>query len=290
MRNPKTQSINSNLGEWLRFAEARLTHNSGEHISSLHAIICANLRIDKPAILAHPERELSNAEIERLEKALHRLLDGEPLAYIINNQSFYGLDLFIDQSVLIPRPETESLVSEALKWLSNNKAPLQALDIGTGSACIPISICANNQNVMFDASDLSFPALNIAMKNVSNYNLQNRIYLYQSDLTKCFRSQYKLICANLPYIPTNRLATLEVAKFEPFIALDGGLNGERIIKQFLFESTSLLGVPGLLVCEIDYTQFESLLSVSQQLFQNAHITIIKDFSGLPRVLRIEKHQ
>lgn len=277
------------LGDWYRSAALRLTSSFSEPISSVHALICRRLNISKAEIFSHPERVLTKTELEYLDNALNRLFEGEPLAYITNRQSFYGKNFYVNDSVLIPRPETEVLVNEAIKWLRTKKDSLRGLDVGTGSACIPISLCCQHDEIIFDAVDISLNALEIAKKNIRFYHLKNRINLYQANLATCFKQKYNLITANLPYIPTERMENIPVSGYEPILALDGGLNGEMLIRKFLINSKSMVFQPGLILCEIDYTQDNSLRSLARDLYPNANVSIIDDLARLPRILRIQTH-
>jgi len=275
------------LGDWYQNAKIYLEQDRDEPTSSILALAGHILKSSPAFILAHPERALTAFEIDELTRMLDRLKSGEPLAYIIKRQAFFGMDFYVDPSVLIPRPETEILVEQALSWLRHKDIYTVALEAGTGSACIPISICMNFQKVSFFTFEISTNAIQIAKINISNFRLTDQIQLIKTNSCSCFKPGFNLICANLPYIPTERLESLQVSKFEPGIALDGGKDGLFIIKEFLSQSSFLLQNPGLLLCEIDYTQKDSLIQLSHELFHDASISIVNDLSKFSRVLRIE---
>ena len=184
-------------------------------------------------IISHPEYLLTGPEEKKLDLLLNELLNGTPLAYVLGTWEFFSLEFFVNQNVLIPRPETEMLVEMALDWLKNQSRPVYGIDIGTGSACIPVSLALNHSALNLTASDISAEALKIARRNVSRYKLERKIHLVQGDLLGAFITRFDLICANLPYIPTHDLKHLDVSRKEPLLALDGGEDGLFLIRKLL---------------------------------------------------------
>ena len=164
---------------------------------------------------------------------LSRRLNGEPLQYIEEYIPFYSIQINVDQRCLIPRPETEYLI-EFIKNNSDN--PKKILDVGTGTGCIALMLKKLYPESTVDACDISFEALDLAKENAEINNLE--INLFQSDLLSDVEEvDYDIIVANLPYIPTETLSSLEseVVDYEPLIALDGGVDGLLYINKLIKE-------------------------------------------------------
>jgi len=276
------------LGEWISLARKKLKKIPDEPISSIHALIAFVLDRSVHFGLSHPEFLLSDEEKQCLNDLLFLLLAGNPLAYLIGKQEFYGMDFKVTPDVLIPRPETESLVQLAIDWLQAHPGPKSALDIGTGSGCIPVSICKNVPDVKFIALDKSFNALQVAKTNIHKHHLLYRVDLAQMDLTAAISKRFNCICANLPYIPEDRLPELAVSRYEPHLALNGGKEGLELIKRLIRCLDDLILPGGVILLEIDYSQSEVVSSLAIQTISESLITILKDLAGLPRIVKIEK--
>jgi release factor glutamine methyltransferase len=241
---------------------------------------------DKTWLTAHPEFELNNEQVDSLKEKIDLLLEGVPLPYLIYRQSFYNLDFHVTQDVLIPRPETELMVEEAIKWLYENEGRKIAADVGTGSGCIAISIANEIQDINFIATDISFAALQIARENAISHQVYDRIQFMQTDLLDGIQTQFDLICANLPYIPTTKLMDLPVSRYEPIIALDGGEDGFTYNDQLLRVAPRQLAPRGLLLMEFESPQAENIERKAKGVFPSAEIEILNDLAGLPRLLKI----
>lgn len=276
------------IHDCLKKAEAKLYSIDDPRLSAI--ILMAHLLNQTKAwILAYSEETLSKSQYQAFFALVERLAEGEPLPYITGKQSFYGLDFKVNPAVLIPRPETELLVDESLKWLQDQPDGKQILDVGTGSGCIAISLAKNSQNNPIKATDISEDALKIAAENAKTHGVENRISFVQANLLENFKGKVDLICANLPYIPTTSLAELEVINWEPALALDGGMDGLSLIGKLLDQSLHHLNIPGLILLEIDSTTGESALNLARHFYPNADIHLLKDLAGKNRLLRIEVH-
>jgi len=275
------------LGDWLNKARSALRKMPGEPYSSLYALAAHTL--DRPTfwIQAHPEYILDSGQETRLDMDLVRLLDHEPLAYITGIQAFYGLDFRVNPHVLIPRPETESLVSNALDWLKNRDGECLIADVGTGSGCIAIAIAKNYAQAHFIATDVSYKSLQAAQLNYIQHDLEDHIDFLQADLLCGLRTQFDMICANLPYIPTTKLDKLDVAKFEPRKALDGGAEGLDLISRLLTQAQALIKPDGLILLEMECSQAQAIQAVIHDVFPKAGVKIIDDLGELPRLVKIE---
>jgi release factor glutamine methyltransferase len=275
------------LGDWLTSARHALSTLPDEPATSLYALAAHIL--NKPSFWpqVHPDYELNPEQFKTLERQLHLLLAGEPLPYLLRNQSFYGLDFYVNEHVLIPRPETELLVESALQWLSGHPQATRAVDAGTGSGCIAISIASHSTQTHFTATDISFSSLEVAQQNRKSHRLEHQIDIVLSDLLAALTGPFDLICANLPYIPSTKLDTLEVARHEPLGALDGGPDGLRLIDRLLDQARSRLNPAGMILLEMEYSQTVPIKSLIGRHFPQASVTIMPDLNQLPRLVKIE---
>lgn len=243
-------------------------------------------------LLAHGEHELSEQQAADWRSGLQRLAGGEPLPYLLGRWEFYGLSFQVSPAVLIPRPETELLVDEALAWLHTHRGRTHpgrrsAADVGTGSAAIPVAIAANVADVTFHAVDISPEALAIAEANIRQHGLAERVRTSQGNLLTGFDTPLDLITANLPYIPSERVPRLTVAKWEPLLALDGGTDGLELIRILIRQAGQLLQPGGLFLEEIDPELEDSVQALARQEWPTANIAVLADLTGRPRLLRVE---
>ncbi|MDK2979913.1 MAG: release factor glutamine methyltransferase [Chloroflexota bacterium] len=284
---PSDPRASVELGEWLAAARQALSRLADEPPSSLYALVAHIL--DKPAYWpqAHPEHLLKAGQVKQLDQRLNLLLAGEPLPYLLENQAFFGLDFFVNPDVLIPRPETELLVETALDWLAQHPEASRTVDVGTGSGCIAISLAKHFPRLSWTATDVSFKSLLVARRNRARHSMDANLNLVQCDLLAGLCGPFDLICANLPYIPTPTLETLEVTRHEPLGALDGGPDGLRLIDRLLAQTTSRLNPGGMILLEMEATQSESIRPIIQRHFPRAGVTIRPDLNQLPRLAIIE---
>lgn len=255
--------------------------------------------IDKPRtwVMAHPELTLTTEQQEQLSTLLARLEAGEAFPYVLGHWEFFGMDFDITPDVLIPRPETELLVEKAVGWLqeSSARSPLTTLrvaDVGTGSGVIAVSIATYAPAVKVLATDISYEALEVARKNAIKSDVVHRIDFVQCDLLPNHLGsipsphQFDLICANLPYIPTETLRCLPVYGREPTLALDGGSDGLRLIRRLLQVAHEWLAPDGMMLLENEAMQGEEVVSLARSLFTEATIQLHQDLAGQDRLLQI----
>lgn len=224
-----------------------------------------------------PDKDLEAKYLSRIEKRKMHI----PLQYIINKQNFYGLDFYVDESVLIPRYDTENIVDRIVKDCKENKC-LSVLDLCTGSGCIAVCLNKNGFEKVY-AADISDKALAVAKHN-ANLNNADIIFL-QSDLYENFPKEirFDVIVSNPPYISTDKIAELEtqVKDFEPKLALDGGKDGLDFYKKILKLSKDFINKSGRLYLEIGYDQAKEVVDLAKKEgYYN--IQIIKDLSGRDR--------
>ena len=274
------------IGLWRKKSSTHLAGISGEAGIEVLALLKNVLNKDTVWILSNPEYILSDKELELLNFQFERLCQGEPLAYITNQTDFFDSRFYIENSVLIPRPETELLVEKALKWCKIQSKTITFIDVGTGSGIIGLSILKHFPDNLGFGIDISFGALRIAQKNKELLNIES-FNLVQADLISIIKNKFDLVCANLPYIPSIPLQQLRVSKYEPKIALDGGGTGLEIIYRLISQLDGRVNSPGLILLEIQFDQGEKVTQYAKEIFPGAEIKIIKDLSGNDRVVSIE---
>jgi release factor glutamine methyltransferase len=271
----------------------RLSRQLGLHseTATLDAQVLLAYCLEKPRswVMAHPEAQISKRQYNQIIRAADRVINGEPLPYVIGHWEFYGMDFQLTPEVLIPRPETELLVERAINWLGHHPHKRRAVDVGTGSGCIGIALAKHIPDLQIMLTDISSEALRIAKLNAEKHGLFDRLGFKQSNLFDKIPGSLNidLICANLPYINTHMLEKLPVAKREPRLALDGGLSGIKVIKRLLKQAKSQLTPGGLMLLEIDPSQHEKLLPLAQNIYSFSKINILQDLSGRDRCLEIE---
>jgi len=276
-----------NVAEALAQAQARLSGVSDTAMLDSQVLLAHLLQKRRPWILAHPEGDFSPHLEQELASTLSRLENGLPLPYLLGHWEFFGLDFSLTPDVLIPRPETEMLVETALAWLKDHPASTLATDIGTGCGCIAISLAVKAPNLHLLATDISLPALKLACQNARKHAVAQRIDFIQGDLLPPVHRQINLVCANLPYIPSDVLPTLKTYSQEPISALDGGAGGLEIIRRLLALLSGRLSRGGLALLEIGSDQGKIGLSLAQAAFPAAQIQVLPDLAGLDRLLVIQ---
>ncbi len=204
-----------------------------------------------------------------------------PVQYIMGYTYFYGRRFYVTKDVLIPRFDTEILVSSALDCMDGRE---KILDMCTGSGCIAITVALEKSNTCVTAADISMAALEVAKANASK--LMANVTFVQSDLFEHIDSRYDMIISNPPYIESVVIESLDpaVKDMEPRLALDGGIDGLDIYRRLVFDATSHLEDDGILILEIGYNQGEALSALlTENGFED--IEVIKDLAGLDRVVK-----
>ena len=235
------------------------------------------IKKNRQYLILNSNKELKKENIKSFDYLVKRRKKGEPIAYLINKKEFWKQNFYINQNVLIPRPDTEILVEETLK-LFNVNSKLNMLDIGTGSGCILLSILKERRNFFGTGIDISKKAINVARFNAKMHQLSNRVKFYNSDVDKFLIGKYDLILSNPPYIKRQDLKYLEVdvKGFEPKLALDGGKDGFSKITKVISKTSTLLKKNGRFILEIGFGQKKKILSILKQ--NNFFINkVVKDY-------------
>jgi len=241
------------------------------------------LKISRVQLYLDFDRELSSSQEQTFWQLIERRLNGEPSAYITGHREFYGIDFYVTPDVLIPRPESELLVEKALDLAQNRSAPTIA-EIGTGCGAIAISLVLKLPRAKIYATDISAPALKIALFNCQRHGVANRICLLHGDMLDPLPEMVDLVVANLPYV--SGLGLANSANFEPLLALDGGSDGLGKIHQLCRRVMDKLRPGGYLLLEIGQGQGKGVTTCLRSLFPKAIIEVAPDLSGIERVLSL----
>jgi release factor glutamine methyltransferase len=275
------------LGEALSSLTRRLAPLSETASLDSQVLLARLFHQGRAWLLAHPEVPLNSDQEAIIQAQLDRLLGGEPLPYVLGSWEFFGREFQLTPDALIPRPETELLVEQALDWLRAHPDRRFACDVGAGSGCIAISLAASIPDLQVLAVDISEEALQVARQNALLHDVAARIDFLRNDLLAGIDSRFDLICANLPYIPTSDLQQLAVFGREPSLALDGGPDGLALIRRLLVQAPERLLPGSLLLMEIEAGQGTAVASLAEQAFPTSPIRLLQDLSGRDRLLVVE---
>jgi len=220
------------------------------------------LKKNREYLILNSKENLQQENIDLFYNLVARRKKKEPIAYIVQRKEFWKEDFYIDKDVLIPRPDTEILVQEALK-LFDKSFKLKFLDIGTGSGCILLSILKERRNFLGTGIDISKKALNVARFNAKLHQLSNRAKFFNSDVDKFLIGKYDLIVSNPPYIKNKNLGYLEkdVVNYEPKMALDGGKTGFSKISRVICRASDLIKKNGKLILEMGFDQKNKVIEI-----------------------------
>jgi len=278
------------IGEILRDAVLRLQSvTDSPHLEA--EVLLAHL-LERPRVwlLAHPEAALTAAQATHYTAWLARRDTGEPLPYITGLCEFYGLTFAVTPAVLIPRPETELLVETALHWIHKHPIParqLRAVDAGTGSGCIAVTLAHLCPDLHLYATDSSAAALEVARANAARHAVANRLTFLHGDWLTPLPEPVMLILSNPPYIADCEWDALpRSVQQEPRSALLAGADGLDALRQLLAQARIALLPGGLLLAEIGATQANAAQALAHAAFPSAYISIIPDLNRKNRLLKI----
>ena len=223
------------------------------------------LKKDRKYIFLNNNYELESKNLEYFNELIKQRSNYKPIAHLINKKSFWKNEFFVNKNTLIPRPDTEVLVEYVLK-LTKHKNVMNILDIGVGSGCILLSILKERKNFYGTGIDISKNALDICKINAKRLKVDGRTKFYKTDIDKFMEGNYDLIISNPPYIKRYNLKYLEsdVIKFEPILALDGGIDGLTEIRKVIKKSSELIKKNGKLVLEIGFNQKNKVIKLLKE--------------------------
>ena len=223
------------------------------------------LKKDRKYIILNNKEDLDGKDLKYFNKLIKERASYKPIAHIINKKFFWNNEFFVNENTLIPRPDTEAIVEQVLK-LTKHKNMMNILDIGVGSGCILLSILKERKNFYGTGIDISKNALDICKINAKRLKVYGRAKLYKSDIDKFVEANYDLIISNPPYIKSCELKYLEsdVIKFEPKLALDGGVDGLSEIRKVIKKSSELIKKNGKFVLEIGFNQKNKVVKLLKE--------------------------
>ncbi len=236
------------------------------------------IKKDRKFIILNLKHEIEKNSFSYFKSLVNKRSRGKPIAYITGKKSFWKYEFEINENVLVPRPDTELIIEEVLKF-SKNKNKLNVLDIGTGSGCILLSILDEKKDFYGIGIDISKKCLDLSKKNAFGIDVNNRVKFIKSDVDNFNYGKYDLIISNPPYIKRTDLRYLEkdVVNFEPKLALDGGIDGLSEIRKVISKSSELIKIGGKFFLEIGFDQKEKV----KQILKNKGFyinKILKDYS------------
>lgn len=255
-------------------------------------LLCFLLQVDKVYLITHSNEEMDKEVYIKVVQNTKKIVGGKPIQYITNNQEFMKMNFYVDENVLIPQPDTEILVYEVLKICNEYSNGVNILDLCTGSGAIAVSLDRilrkNCVDAKICASDISKQALKIARKNSENNNANVKII--ESDLLENIEyKKFDIIVSNPPYIRTDEIKNLsKQVKEEPYIALNGGIDGLHFYRKIIKEAKGYIKNNGYLCLEIGYNQMESVLGIFKENKEYKNLKQVKDWSGNDRCIIAQK--
>lgn len=226
-----------------------------------------------------------------MRELVKRRAQHEPVAYLVGHREFFSLDFRVTSDVLIPRPDTETLVLELLDLAKSLDAP-RILDIGTGTGCIAITAAVNLPTATVTAVDISAAALNVAAENAATHKVNDRVTFLESDLFASLgaESSFDMIASNPPYIAEEEWATLQpdVREHEPRHALLAGADGLSVFRPLIAQAVSYLVPGGHLLLEMDTAQADAVCGLLKAESQLQNVRTVNDLTGRPRVAVAER--
>ena len=274
-----------NLKEILKYGKEELIKNNIEDASIIAKELAEYIfKITRAQMIANNDMEFSKDKTNNYINSIKKISTGIPIQYITNNQEFMNLNFYVDENVLIPQPDTETLVEEVINEYKEKKCEI--LDLCTGSGAIAISLAKyiNESNIV--ASDISMKALQIAKLNAEKNLVRKKIEFIESDMfNKIYKDDFDIIVSNPPYIKTKVIEKLDrQVKNEPYIALDGGADGLKFYKIIIENAYKYIKNEGKVFLEIGYDQKNKLINLFKENNHYENIYSKKDLGGNDRII------
>ena len=269
-----------NLKEILKYGKEELIKNNIEDASIIAKELAEHIfKITRAQMIANNDMEFSKDQTDNYINSIKKISTGIPIQYITNNQEFMNLNFYVDENVLIPQPDTETLVEEVINEYKEKKCEI--LDLCTGSGAIAISLAKyiNESNIV--ASDISMKALQIAKLNAEKNLVRKKIEFIESDMfNKIYKDDFDIIVSNPPYIKTKVIEELDKqVKNEPYVALDGGADGLKFYKIIIENACKYIKNEGKVFLEIGYDQKNELINLFKENNHYENIYSKKDLGG-----------
>jgi len=278
------------IHEALKDAEERLKDKACTPLLDAQVILCHVLNEDRLYIIVNRDRILTDEDVYKYNKLIEKRIKGVPVQYLTGRQEFMGLEFCVEEGVLIPRPDTEILIEKILDFVDENTR-YNIVDIGTGSGAITVSLAQFIKKAYIYSIDISKKALEVAMKNAYNHGVMSRISFLSGDLFEPLenidiKGKVDILVSNPPYIPTEEIERLqvEVSKYEPIIALDGGNDGLDFYRDIIDKAPEYLRKGGFLALEVGHDQARRVIELMEEKDRYVDIQITKDLAGIERVV------
>ena len=259
-------------------------NNIKSHLLDSEILMSKAINKDREFVILNLEKDLKKKNYDYFKELISQRLKGKPIAYLTGKKSFWKYEFYINENVLIPRPDTELVIENILK-IFKNKRSIKFLDIGVGSGCILLSILKEKKNFCGTGIDLSKECIKLSKINANKLKVTNRVKLIKTDVDNFTFDKYDLIISNPPYIKKLDLKNLDkdVIDFEPKLALNGGLTGISEIRKVIIKSYELIKKNGKLVIEIAYKQKYEVKKLLQDkgFYINA---VVKDLANKERCI------
>lgn len=265
-------------------------NNDEEKFLLTEMIIAYVLEKDRIYIKLNMDDEINNSQAEKIKGYVERLTNNEPIHYIIGKRDFMGMDFYVTQNVLIPRSDTEVLVTEAINALNQEKKYAKdtttGLEIGAGSGIISISLLKKIENLNMTAVDINCDAIRLTTKNAVELGVYPRLKVLKSDIYSKANEKYDFIISNPPYIRTDEIQRLDpkIKNYEPLNALDGGESGIEFYDKIIRDAKAFLNKDGYLFLEIGYDQKDDVSNLFSKHNINVKLKVVKDLAGYDRVI------
>ncbi len=278
------------IEELLREGKKVLEKNNIEEASIIsRSLLQYVLKIDRNKLVINKDEEVENNKENEYIGYIKEVAAGKPVQYITNKQEFMGLSFFVDENVLIPQPDTEILVEEAIKYANQIKENVEILDMCTGSGCIGVALAKHVKNAKVTLVDISTKALEVAKKNAKENEVKEKVNFIQSDMFENIKSKFDVIVSNPPYIKTKVINELDLqVQNEPKLALDGGENGLKFYEILISEAPKYLKENGKIFLEIGYDQKKEVEELARNSKNYKEIETVKDLANNDRVIELKR--
>lgn len=280
----------ASLAELLAWARQQLEAQSETPSLDAQTLMVKAVGMPRGWVLSHPEAVLAADQAAAYQASVARCASGVPLPYVLGWWEFFGRQYHVTDAVLIPRPETEHLVEQALRRLSDRLDLQRVIELGTGSGCVISSLALELPERRYLATDRSWPALQVCQRNLKEYRLEGDVQLIQADQLLGLTGPFDLIVSNPPYLTRASLAALPVGQREPRQALDGGADGLDPVRAMAGGLRRALQPGGELLLELDPGQMAPAQAIISQVIDVSDSQIVKDLAGHDRILWLRRSQ
>ena len=291
---PATRDSDWNVLKLLRWTTSYFKSCSVESPRAAAEILLASvLQLERVQLYMHYDLPLTAGELKRFKQLIRRRAAGEPVAYIVGKREFWSMDLAVTPAVLIPRPETECLVEAALERLGGASSGQTVLELGTGCGAVILALAAQASAHRYFASDLSAEAIGIARQNARAHGLDEKVRFFCGSWLEPVQpstAQLDMVVSNPPYIRRAAIDELqvEIRRFEPRLALDGGDDGLQFLQQIITTAAGSLKPGGRLLLEIGFDQQSSVAGIIDRVGAYEDVMFLKDYSGCDRVVSMRR--